>query len=341
MWKVTHMRGVRAASFGILSALVSVSLIAAHPTDAGALVTGWSGPYVTGLPSVNTQNSLFCLSRTSCVADSYYSAGADGSQISAYDGAGWAVTYTNTAYRCGGCIGPVMSSLQCLSAALCHALDNQGDFLTYDGVHWTASFVNSDLYWGALSCPTASFCMAGDAFGNAWSYNGTSWSGPTFISASVQPVSNSGSFPDAINQVSCPSASFCYAVDSSGYTIRFNGTRWGSPLKVASSNSGPISCPSRNFCAASDTTGDVMMYNGSSWTETNIDGNSYIPSLSCPTRSFCVAGDADGNIFFFNGVAWSSPAVLAPGNTIASISCPSARFCVAGDSSGGVFFYKD
>ena len=142
------------------------------PTPTPTFASGraaWfaSGPVETGLSSVDAQDSLFCLSSSSCIADSYYSATAGGAQVAAYNGSRWTITYTDAAHRCPECTGPVLYGIQCLAARLCHALDNQGDFLTYNGTEWTSDFVNSDLYWGSLSCATASFCMAGDAYGNA------------------------------------------------------------------------------------------------------------------------------------------------------------------------------
>lgn len=343
-------RHLSAFTFRLMTVVFAVVLVAglgvaapqlaaaSAPAGSASLPAGWSGPFATGLPSVNEQDSLFCLSSSSCMADSYYSSTVGGSQVAAYNGAGWSTTYTDTVYRCSGCTGPVMSAIQCLSASLCHALDNQGDFLTYDGTEWTSDYVNSDLYWGSLSCPTASFCIAGDAYGNVWSFNGTSWSGPTPIDSHGTVPGGDQVFPDSLIGISCPSTSFCAAVDASGYVMTYDGTSWSTPEEVAPSILGAVSCPTATFCAAGDSTGGIVMYNGSAWTVKNIDTTA-IPALSCASPSFCLAGDNSGNVFSFNGSSWSSAAPLEAGNVISSISCPTASFCAAGDTSGNVFYY--
>jgi hypothetical protein len=315
----------------------SATYAAAPQVQQKITVVGWSGPVATGLSSVMSQDSLYCSSSSSCMADSYYSASAGGAQIAAYNGSSWSVTYTDTVYRCSGCTGPVLYGVQCLSASLCHALDNQGDFLTFNGTDWTADYVNSDLYWGSLSCPTTSFCMAGDAYGNAWRFNGTSWS-ETSIDSHGAVSGGDQVFPDSLIAISCPTTSFCAAVDASGYAMTYNGTSWTAPEQVAPSILADVSCPTTTFCAAVDSTGGVVTYNGSSWSEQNIDTVA-INAISCPSSSFCLAGDNSGNVFTFNGTSWSSAMSLDPGSYISSISCPTASFCAAGDGAGNVFYY--
>ncbi len=65
-----------------------------------------------------------------------------------------------------------------------------------------------------------------------------------------------------LENVSCPTASFCVAVDSQGYVM-----------------------------ASSNPTGDA-----SAWTSTNIDGTREIYGISCPSSTFCAAVDAHGNV---------------------------------------------
>lgn len=260
--------------------------------------------------------------------------------MAAYDGSRWSITYTDTATRCRGCTNPVIYSIQCLSASLCHALDNQGDFLTYNGTEWTADFVNPHLYWGSLSCPTASFCMAGDAHGRVWSFNGTSWMGPTPVDSHGAVPGEHQAFPDSLIAISCPSTTFCAAVDGSGYVMTFNGKSWSRPQEIAQSAFHDVSCPTTAFCAATNAIGDVATYNGSRWNKQNID-TAGIQALSCPSSSYCLAGDGLGNIISFNGSSWSTPARLDSGHAITSISCPTASFCVLGDAAGRVRYYRN
>jgi hypothetical protein len=59
-----------------------------------------------------------------------------------------------------------------------------------------------------------------DHSGNALTYDGTSWSSPDSIDAANQIIS-----------VSCPTTSFCVAVDSVGNVFTYNGSSWSSPEK--------------------------------------------------------------------------------------------------------------
>jgi hypothetical protein len=70
-----------------------------------------------------------------------------------------------------------------------------------------------------------------------------------------------------------------------------------------------VSCPSASFCVAVDAYGNGVTFNGSSWTApANIDATNGLTSVSCPSASFCVAVDGAGNALTFNGSAWAAPA---------------------------------
>ena len=91
--------------------------------------------------------------------------------------------------------------------------------------------------------------------GNALIYNGSSWTAPASIDGSL-----------GLNSVSCPSSSFCMAVDFSGNALAYNGSVWTAPALVGGTHSlGSVSCPSSSFCAALDFTGLAITYDGSSW----------------------------------------------------------------------------
>ena len=78
---------------------------------------------------------------------------------------------------------------------------------TYDGFGWSGptdidgTATAGNFLWG-LSCASSSFCAAVDLNGNAFIYNGSSWSDPTNIDGTNQ-----------LNDVSCPTETFCVAVD--------------------------------------------------------------------------------------------------------------------------------
>ena len=107
-----------------------------------------------------------------------------------------------------------------------------------------------------------------------------------------------------------------------------------------------ISCPSTSFCAAVDDYGNVLTSTSptggaGAWSVANIDGSKRLYGISCPSASLCVAGDIDGNVLTSTNPtggagAWSSPVNIAGNNTLTSVSCPSASFCAAMDYGGNV-----
>lgn len=334
-------------SHPIVSAVVSVVLVAGaatggvlvardHAAPPATLTSHWSLATETGFGMGVV--GVSCDTTTSCQAASGYSEGFDGSELESFDGSVWRLAYEDTTYRCGDCLGAALSSVQCPSPTQCHAVDNQGDFLSYDGTSWTSTFVNPDHYWGALSCPTATFCVAGDADGNVWTYDSGSWTGPTNISAGVeaQPFSSTA-FPDGISQVSCPpgQTTFCVAVDNSGYAMTYDGTTWSTPVSIDAGYLVEVSCASTTLCVASDSSGGVVTYDGSTWTPLALGTGSV--EASCASSAFCVAGDSLGDVYYYRDGSWSErPVALDPGSAITAVSCSSA-VCAVGDVEGRVF----
>ncbi|MCL4448303.1 MAG: IPT/TIG domain-containing protein [Actinobacteria bacterium] len=151
--------------------------------------------------------------------------------------------------------------------------------------------------------------------------SGTSWSAPTTIDTTISP-SNS------LNSVSCPSATFCVAVDGNGNALTYNGTSWSSPTNIDGTNQlHSVSCVSASFCMAVGG-GNVLTYNGTSWSApTNIDGTNWLYSVSCVSTSFCMAVDSNGNALTYNGTSWTSSQIGT--NSIGSVSCVSTSFCAA------------
>jgi hypothetical protein len=165
---------------------------------------------------------------------------------------------------------------------------------------------------------------------------GNAWKTPTVIDH-AKPA-------PAFSSVSCPTTSFCAAVDAKGNATLYQGGQW-SALKTIDANPasnfndtmGTISCASASFCVAGDDLDDVYTYNGSSWSavdQLNPSSTSDSPSfvVSCPTTSFCLAVDGGLNAFTYNGSTWSAGQVVDPnsleGIGIVQVSCASATFCV-------------
>jgi hypothetical protein len=150
------------------------------------------------------------------------------------------------------------------------------------------------------------------------------WSAPTQVD-SVPLVS-----------VSCPSGSFCAAVDSAGNAVTFNGTSWSVPLTIdAATTLSSVSCPSASSCVAVDRSGNAVTYNGSIWgAPASIDPTHSLSSVSCPSASFCLAVDINSYFVSYEGGSWSPPAGLVI-EQLSSVSCPSASFCAAVNNGYG------
>jgi hypothetical protein len=141
-----------------------------------------------------------------------------------------------------------------------------------------------------------------------------------------------------LKPVSCPSASFCAAVDANGNVLTFNGTSWSAPKVIDPSGVlTSVSCPSASFCAAVAEAGQVSTFNGASWSAPElVNPNGFLLSVSCPSVSFCVAVGGLSAVEF-NGSTWSTPQIIdsSPDNTVGlrSVSCASSSFCAAVDGT--------
>jgi hypothetical protein len=80
------------------------------------------------------------------------------------------------------------------------------------------------------------------AFGPSTALASGVWSAPT----NIDSVGYS-----TIASVSCPSATFCVAVDDVGDALTYNGTSWSAPTKIhgPGDNGQSVSCTSPTFCA--------------------------------------------------------------------------------------------
>ena len=144
--------------------------------------------------------------------------------------------------------------------------------------------------------------------------------------------------------VSCPTPSFCAAVDWNGNVLTYNGSSWSTPDRIDQSVARlralvSVSCPTPSFCAAVDWNGNVLTYNGSSWSSDRIDTGNDLLSVSCPTASFCAGVDDRGDVLIYTHGSWSAPDSIDPDSSFKSVSCPRASFCAAVDSSGNVLTY--
>jgi len=145
------------------------------------------------------------------------------------------------------------------------------------------------------------------------------WTGPKTIGGTVTGLS-------------CPTATFCAAVDDVGQIVIFDGANWTVPAvidSVAALES--ISCPSATFCVAVDQAGEYLTYTSGTWSApTAVPGAVVLSAVSCTSSTFCAAvGVGDG--FTFDGSTWTHYSAIDTFtlHSLNSISCVSPTFCVA------------
>lgn len=131
--------------------------------------------------------------------------------------------------------------------------------------------------------------------------------------------------------VSCPSSSFCAAVDKAGNVVTYHGSSWSaaSPVDPGGKGLESVSCPSSSFCAAADNAGNVLTYHGSVWSKplpVGSDPTLGLSPVSCASPSDCVAVTHAGEFVTYNGATWTTKRYDL-GSTPQAISCPSPSFC--------------
>jgi hypothetical protein len=173
--------------------------------------------------------------------------------------------------------------------------------------------------------------------GYAATYNGTTWSKPAQLSATA-----AAGQPDS---VSCPSPTFCLAVDmQDSSAFLFNGSAWRPAPAIndpARRGMASVSCSSPSFCAAVGNGSSAFTFNGTVWSPAaTVDPGQQLSTVSCPSASFCAAVDYGPNVVTFDGTAWSKPTAIDPGRYLQAVSCASASFCVAVDRRGKAFTFN-
>ena len=195
--------------------------------------------------------------------------------------------------------------------------------------------VDAPAGWlGTVACTSSSFCMGLDlASGSAFRWNGSSWSAPSRIETG--PYLDDG----YAMYLSCVSAAFCLAVDSSGNSFSYDGTSWSAAASIGL-DADTVSCATPTFCMAAGG-GEAAVFNGSAWSApATVSSADQIRSLSCPSDSFCLAVSAVGLAYTYTAAGWSASADAAAPTPLDQVSCAGTTFCVAVSSTGRAYFYN-
>lgn len=367
-WSATPGVGLDAIAVSCASPTFCVATSTTQSTVFNG--SSWAAPVTVS--AVDQIRSVSCPSESFCMA------------VSA---AGYAYIYTASGWDTGTNFDVPIASVEvsCSSATLCVAVSATGRAFLYNGSWSGPTTLDSSGTMDAVSCVRgASFCMA-LSDGSYYTTDGMTWSGATSFDQSTPSVLSCASaiycmVTDGRNyfvvnasattstsaqapggplhgfpySVSCPTASFCVAVDWSGAYLIYNGKTWSAPQTIdplAHSVDG-VSCPSPSFCMAVDASNDggigghIFIFNGHSW---KLEGQDGLPlnSVSCTGPTFCeMLSEANGSV---DTATWNGKTIgngsldtwlgFGPEPGRGEVSCANATFCVAVDQLGNAFTY--
>ncbi|HET7173643.1 MAG TPA: hypothetical protein VFI30_05130 [Nocardioidaceae bacterium] len=350
-----------ATTIGSGNALTGVSCLSSAfcvaVDDAGNGLAYDGSNWTSSTIGTSTASSVSCVSTTFCVAVN----GSD--TFFKYDGSSWS--------NLGGPSASfALAAVSCTSTTNCVAVDDSGNAITYEG---TSSFggspIDGSLPLLSVSCPQTGSCMAVDAAGNVLQMSSGTWSAPSVLdvptghpaSVSCYSATMCANVDDAgaavtfnghtwsaptnvvvgsLVAVSCPSATFCLAIDGSK-AYKYNGSSWSAGTAVGSGLTG-VSCTSSTLCVAVDGSGNAYKYNGSSWSGATVvtTGAVALNAVSCASTTVCLAVDSSGNGYHYNGSTWTSGYNDGTAKKLTAVSCRSATFCIAVDTGGRAFRFN-
>ena len=156
-------------------------------------------------------------------------------------------------------------------------LDAGGNAFTFDGHHWK-KYKDVDSSSGGLesvSCGSPKSCWAADGQGFFLHFDGRRWSAPA-----IEDPPPAGGYSNVAVTLSCPTASFCLAVDINGAALVWQHGKW-----------------SRRFPQGVDT----------------------FERVTCTTSLFCMAGEHSGRALSWYRGQWSKARTISAGNGISAL----------------------
>lgn len=301
----------------------------------------------------NDSSAITCASTELCIITDY---------------SGNILTSTNpssgpTSWKAGYLTGneiEIITAAACPSTSLCVAVNLYGNVLTSTNPAGGAASwqVTSGEYKSVgnlrgLSCPTATFCAAageGDVLISTDPTGGLSaWHANHIETSSVGPTY------EGLNDIACPAASLCVAVDRKGDVLTStepagNASWQSAHVDSATDDLGEqaeltdVTCASVSFCVALDNAGNILTSTnpaggGTAWhVATHVNEGSY-GRITCPSEGLCVTtgynnggGEAcmAATPISESGHAWT---LVTNCGQPGAIACPSAAFCVALEGS--------
>ena len=326
--------------------------------------SAWTAQTVPGSAGSGGLQGVSCTSRGFCEAiGEYYNNPNDDPVAARWNGTAWT---SQAAPSPAKSTVAHMNAVSCVSASACEAGGYFQLQVTSNDPKALAEGWNGDAWQlqsavappgatsnelGGVSCVSATFCVAvgghNDSAGNqailAELWNGQKW---TIQSVPALPnPSDSSSFGNGLDQVSCVSAQFCEAVgagSAGAFALMWNGTSWTLQTLPGIEDVDPqaVSCPSADFCMMVDGFAQAETWDGTSWSAAPTPtGLTFIGSVSCVSATFCNVvggGDEDSLAAQWNGTSWTTETLAGTVSTaMNAVSCTTASSCQAvGETPG-------
>lgn len=326
------------------------------------------GPASSGFSGVS------CPITSACTAVGSYtnSSGAQVTLAEQWDGTNWTVP-PQSPLNPAGAASSGLATVSCAAATSCTAAGAYAtpvggnpppDFAlahAWSNGSWTIQTTQSpgtgyNSVLSGLSCTAGTPCMSvGYDYFNQGPQDAPlaeQWTGGAWT---IRPAAvPAGAYSSALSSVSCPTATDCIAVGSTGIgspplAEHWNGTSWTLQTTAGLGSLASVSCTAANFCMAVGSSGGAMLAetrNGTAWTlltpviPSNSDG-SYLSGVSCLTATDCTAvgyytitkGPDVTLAEHWDGTAWTIETTPNPPGAVdsylSSVSCSAATACDA------------
>ena len=141
-------------------------------------------------------------------------------------------------------------------------------------------------------------------------------------------------------RVSCPTATFCAAINTTGQASTWNGTSWSDPTTVLPHAGSGLSCPTASYCLATDTGHHAVSYTHGQWNwYRTTPVRTRVFRISCVTAQFCVGtvntGTTDGGVVIRRSHGqWSSIDQVGE-RGLEELKCVTTTFCAGIDANPG------
>jgi hypothetical protein len=315
----------------VISLVLGLLVLPAVAAAGAAPTLAW-GPVQTPDPYRGGISAVDCLSATWCMAVD------DSGQAIRYAAGRWyPPVRVEPSYPLRG-----FRSVSCARRTVCFAVDQEGRVARWNGASWsTPALLARDAPVQEVSCAGRSFCLAvGDAVAR---WNGSTWRVGTGPLPGVDryEVSLSCAGPHLCMAVAR------HGVKGHVDAYKYRDGTWTHSARFGTAAGISVSCPSRTFCAAVDSSDHARFWNGSRWHRAStpiLDTINW--SIACTSRTRCLmlseATNAHSQSVEWNGHGWGQPRTFGTGALIYGLSCVGRDLtCLAVDQLGGAMWHKN